>query len=740
MVAFAEPQSGCRALRERPTIEQIHNRGTLLVGSTGDYRPLSWYDPKTGHWEGFGIDVAERFALELGVNAEFVRTSWPKLAADVQSDPPLFDIAIGGITVTDVRNASMAMSKGYLANGKTILCRSSDAGRFRSLADIDRPDVRVMVNPGGLNEAFARSKLANARIIIHERNEDIPALVADGLADVMVTEVVEAPWYIRSDPRLAAPLIDKPFTHGEIGVLMRRGQDDLLAFVNDVIDRMTSDGSLDALKAKHGIANGESAAIRSDRTEGFVSLAEAVPDAILEIRYGSTYNFTGDRVDGYEEPCAILSKEAAASLKAASDEAVSRGYRLKIYDAYRPQRAVAHFMRWAKDMSDTRMKQYFYPDLDKSVLFAQGYIAERSGHSRGSTVDLTLFDMKTGKELDMGGTFDWFGKESHPNWRGVTDAQFANRMLLREIMTAHGFKPIDEEWWHFTLENEPYPNTYFDFPNKSEGPLEATPDKDDLPRLDALALDFDGCKIYGQILVPAKRFGDKRPCAIICHGFAGFTRWDDVAHRLCEAGVVVIIPHHRGAWGSGGEYTVSGCIDDAKRLVAFATAEAEKYGIDRGKVYLIGHSMGGNSVVNAARSIPGVSGVALIAPCDIGYMAGTMTKKQMEAFLVGEGMHALKRKSDEAIVDDVYANAAEMRFPKAVQSLFGRKVFLATGDYDTVVPTAPLDEFWTALGGDSSCNIRKHYRTGHSIMGARRQLAKDLIGFIIGVNQTEESR
>ena len=136
---------------------------------------------------------------------------------------------------------------------------------------------------------------------------------------------------------------------------------------------------------------------------GFVSLAEAVPDAILEIRYYSTYNFVGERVDGYERPCALITKEAAFALKAASDDCVKRGYRLKIYDAYRPQRAVAHFMRWAKDTKDTRMKYAFYPNLDKSVLFAQGYIAEKSGHSRGSTVDLTLFDMKTGKEVDMGG-------------------------------------------------------------------------------------------------------------------------------------------------------------------------------------------------------------------------------------------------------------------------------------------------------------------------------------------------
>ena len=185
--------------------------------------------------------------------------------------------------------------------------------------------------------------------------------------------------------------------------------------------------------------------------DGFVTLAEAVPDAILEIRYYSTYNFVGERIDGYEQPCALLTKEAAKALKAASDDCVKRGFRLKIYDAYRPQRAVAHFVRWADDIGDTRMKAPFYPNLDKSVLFKQGYIAERSGHSRGSTVDLTLFDMRTGKEVDMGGTFDWFGEESHPSYRGITDTQFKNRMLLRDIMVAHGFKPIEEELWRIIV-------------------------------------------------------------------------------------------------------------------------------------------------------------------------------------------------------------------------------------------------------------------------------------------------
>ena len=206
----------------------------------------------------------------------------------------------------------------------------------------------------------------------------------------------------------------------------------------------------------------------SDDSSDFVLLSEAVPDAILEIRYYSTYNFIGDRIDGYEEPLAFLTKEAAAALKEVSDELVGMGYRLKIFDAYRPQKAVTHFMNWALDPDDARMKEYFYPELEKDVLFPQGYIAEHSGHSRGSTVDLTLFDMKTEREVDMGGTFDYFGQLSHPDYTDITEEQYALRMLLREVMVKHGFKPLEEEWWHFTLENEPFPDTYFTFPVNSE--------------------------------------------------------------------------------------------------------------------------------------------------------------------------------------------------------------------------------------------------------------------------------
>lgn len=208
----------------------------------------------------------------------------------------------------------------------------------------------------------------------------------------------------------------------------------------------------------------------------FVNITDVIPDVILEIRYFGTYNFVGTRIDGYEAPTALLTRQAADSLKAVSDDLKRMGFRLKIYDAYRPQKAVDHFVRWAKDVNDTVMKRYFYPDLTKDVLFPQEYIIERSGHTRGSTLDLTLFDMDKEKEADMGGTFDWFGKESHPDFCGnpdtfeyqpsdsLTAEQFNNRMILRRAMMRHGFKPLHTEWWHFTLEDEPFPDTYFTFP------------------------------------------------------------------------------------------------------------------------------------------------------------------------------------------------------------------------------------------------------------------------------------
>jgi len=202
----------------------------------------------------------------------------------------------------------------------------------------------------------------------------------------------------------------------------------------------------------------------SDHADGFVSVGEVIPEVLLDIRYYSSFNFIGERIDGYEEPAALLTREAAQALREVSGEALEQGLRLKIFDAYRPQKAVDHFMRWAADPADTRMKRYFYPDLEKTDVIPQGYIAEHSGHSRGSTVDLTLFEMETQRDLDMGGTFDFFGEKSHPDCPGVSAEQRGNRMLLRSMMTRHGFRPIEEEWWHFTLVKEPWPDTYFTFP------------------------------------------------------------------------------------------------------------------------------------------------------------------------------------------------------------------------------------------------------------------------------------
>ncbi len=214
----------------------------------------------------------------------------------------------------------------------------------------------------------------------------------------------------------------------------------------------------------------EEAAFRKRVTmdsSGFVILSDFVPGIIQEMRYHSSYNFIGERIDGYEEPVALLTREAARALKSAANELNVFGYRLKVFDAYRPACAVRQFVLWGIEDTDIRMKPYFYPDLEKQELFVQGYIAKKSSHSRGSAIDLTLLDMKTGKEADMGGPFDYFGELSHPDYRGISDEQFENRMLLQSVMRRSGFLPIDCEWWHFMLEDEPYPDTYFEFPVSS---------------------------------------------------------------------------------------------------------------------------------------------------------------------------------------------------------------------------------------------------------------------------------
>lgn len=214
-------------------IEIIRERGVLKVGTTLDYKPMSFIDPETGRYVGYDVELVKDLAAALDVDIEFVRTSWPTLIEDTLSCK--FDLAICGITITDERKKQALMSDPYLENGKTILCRAEDAGKYVNVSSINRPGVRVMVNPGGLNEEFARQNLPDAILLIHDVNQDIPGMIALGTADVMITEVVEANYYAGLDERLAAPLIHEPFTDGKFGILMPKGYDDLLKYVNEFL-------------------------------------------------------------------------------------------------------------------------------------------------------------------------------------------------------------------------------------------------------------------------------------------------------------------------------------------------------------------------------------------------------------------------------------------------------------------------------------------------------------------------
>ena len=230
---------------EADRLSEIKKRGVLLVGATGDYRPMSYREPDTGEYWGFDADLAEDLADSLGVDLQYVPTSWPTLMDDTLAGK--FDLAACGITITDARKEQALMSEGYLVNGKTIICRSEDAAKYTDLESINKPEVRVMVNPGGLNEKFARENLPDVTLIVHDVNQDIPGLIAEGAADIMITEIMEAGYYVGQDERLAAPLINEPFTHGELGVLMPKGSEDLLEYVNAFLEEEKRSGRLDDL-------------------------------------------------------------------------------------------------------------------------------------------------------------------------------------------------------------------------------------------------------------------------------------------------------------------------------------------------------------------------------------------------------------------------------------------------------------------------------------------------------------
>lgn len=241
--------ASCGGTSEKNKVSEIQENGKILVGTTGDYKPMSYLDSEKNEYEGFDKELADLIGEKLGVDVEFVATTWPDLAADMQAGK--FDIAISGITRTNERMQTMSMSDGYLSFGKTILCQKDKANRFKSLEDIDQSDVVVMVNPGGTNEAFAKENLKKAKIVVHEKNAEIPAKIAKGEADIMITETVEALRYLKELDGIAAPLVDKPFTKGQFGVLMQQGDQDFVNYINFLIEDFKNDGTIDRLYKKY---------------------------------------------------------------------------------------------------------------------------------------------------------------------------------------------------------------------------------------------------------------------------------------------------------------------------------------------------------------------------------------------------------------------------------------------------------------------------------------------------------
>ncbi len=256
---------------------------------------------------------------------------------------------------------------------------------------------------------------------------------------------------------------------------------------------------------------------------------------------------------------------------------------------------------------------------------------------------------------------------------------------------------------------------------------------EDPATVEALAFDSAGSTIYGQIMVPAASYGTERPCVIMFHGFAGFTRMDDVAEALCRAGCVVVVPHHRGAWGSEGTYSFSHCIEDAVNLAAYvrSTEFVDTYGVDPDSIILSGHSMGGNTALNAAAQLDFVRAVALIAPCDIARLYQDMSDEELRAFLVDNGSDVLHTDGLDALVADVASHADSWLFTSAAERVADTPVFVATGDLDTVCPPEQMvDPLEDALGNAANPCERHDYNADHSLVAARVQLTRDLASFI----------
>ena len=265
--------------------------------------------------------------------------------------------------------------------------------------------------------------------------------------------------------------------------------------------------------------------------------------------------------------------------------------------------------------------------------------------------------------------------------------------------------------------------------------------QDETPRSAETAADYDAlvfksgdAEIYGQILIPDRSFGSGRPCVLMFHGFAGFGRFDDIGQALCRIGCVVVIPHHRGAWGSQGTYSVSHCVQDAAGLTGYVKSEAfrTKYGIDPDAVFLIGHSMGGNTVLNAAAEVPGVRGIVMLAPCDIGTMFRQMKKEDMRKFMIENGLEVLRTDGFDAVYADLSCHADRYAFPNAAKRLKDVRLFLAAGEWDACIPGDLLKTFYDAACENKSlpsCSFRS-YPARHGLMGVRTELSRDIADFI----------
>ena len=437
----------------------------------------------------------------------------------------------------------------------TVISFDCEDGNVKETMIIPEGMKALSINPlNWKTDSTPADKSLNLGAVFEEGGESVPGLCGAYIGEkgeLIVTDVTAEEY----PPRL------KDFPEGSFHVY------DYMFFFTNLKENVAKRTAAWAAGHKTASATGpkfsdDAAEVKlSDDASGFVLLSDAVPEAILEIRYYSTYNFVGDRIDGYEEPLAFLTKEAAEALREISDELVSRGYRLKIFDAYRPQKAVTHFMNWALDTEDTRMKQYFYPELEKDVLFPQGYIAEHSGHSRGSTVDLTLFDMKTEREVDMGGTFDYFGELSHPDYTGITKEQYENRMLLREVMMRHGFRPLEEEWWHFTLEDEPYPDTYFTFPINSDSLGKASPERpaEGTPEESRSEGTPEGIRARGTLRVGTA--GDYQPMSFLDPETGRYVGFDAELAEDLAAALGVKLEYVETSWPTLMEDTLAGKFD-----------------------------------------------------------------------------------------------------------------------------------------------------------------------------------